>query len=302
LAACGGGENAETNNTLEIGGDTPLATQIPNPSATTDPNALIDNPTTPDPSIDGLSPASVTPDYSTVAPATSTPGTPKPVLSDAPGTGTPSPKPANYPTSYSEAKKINEDTIGWVKVPNTNISYPILYKYDSKTKVFYYNDHDIFGTKTGDPGAGSIISYYNVASRNSIIAGHNMRTAGDMFHELHKVQNSGKDMQTRKNRIFEIRLNQRPNITEWEVFSFYETKENEPEKTLINNIEHLSDKTPAEIQSWIDTQKSRSEVKLDVSVSPDDVFVTLITCGDNYDSPVAQSRLYYFLRGIRKDA
>jgi hypothetical protein len=35
-----------------------------------------------------------------------------------------------------------------------------------------------------------------------------------------------------------------------------------------------------------------------VSVSPDDVIMTLYTCGDNYDNSTAQSRLYFFLKAI----
>ncbi len=65
------------------------------------------------------------------------------------------------------------------------------------------------------------------------------------------------------------------------------------------NIKHLSDASPSDIEKWISTQKERSEVKLDVSVSADDIFMTLVTCGDNYDYSDAQSRLYVFLKCVK---
>ena len=37
---------------------------------------------------------------------------------------------------------------------------------------------------------------------------------------------------------------------------------------------------------------------VDVRVDIHDQFVTLVTCGDNYDSADAQSRLYIFLKRV----
>lgn len=207
-----------------------------------------------------------------------------------PGDEPATPTPSNMPTDLAAAKKINSDVIGWIKVPNTNINYPILYD-----KNFKYNDHDIFGNKTGNPGAGSIYTYYDVLTRNITVTGHNMRKAKSMFHGLHQLQNDKSSLKTQKNRIFSITIFDSP-YKEWEVWALYETKDNESAETRRNNTAHLSKSSASEIEAWIAGQKSRSEVDLGVSVSADDILMTLVTCGDNYDSPTAESRLYFFLK------
>lgn len=196
-------------------------------------------------------------------------------------------QPSKMPKNMQEAAKINEDVYGWIKVPNTNINYPLMYDKD-----FYYNTHDIYKKKVD---TGSIYLYYKIPTRNIIIAGHNMRVSGTMFHELHVLQDNKDKLKTRDNRIFEIEVFGRK---KWEVFAVYETKDNEPEQTQTNNIKHLSEASESEVQTWINTQKSRSEIDLGVSVSPTDNLMTLITCGDNYDYMTAQSRLYFFLKCI----
>ncbi len=85
----------------------------------------------------------------------------------------------------------------------------------------------------------------------------------------------------------------------WEVFAFYETPNNESTNTIYYNTNHLSDASSAEIQSWINYQINRSEVKLGVSVSPNDVLMTIYTCATIYDSnPKGQGRLYFFLKAV----
>ncbi|MDR1619927.1 MAG: sortase [Clostridiales bacterium] len=189
------------------------------------------------------------------------------------------------PKSLSAAQKINSDVYGWIKVPNTNINYPILY-----SSSWYYDKHDIYRNKLD---AGSIYSYYNVFTRNNVITGHNMRKAGTMFHELHKLQDDKASLTTKKNRMFDIDWF---GVNDWEVFALYETTDSEPKSTLEYNTQHLGDASASTVQSWIDKQRGRSEIDIGVKPSPDDFFITLVTCGDNYDYGDAQSRLYFFLR------
>jgi hypothetical protein len=52
------------------------------------------------------------------------------------------------------------------------------------------------------------------------------------------------------------------------------------------------------VEEWIKIQTTRSEKKLDVAVTPEDTFLTILTCGDEHDSATAQSRLYIFLKAV----
>lgn len=79
-----------------------------------------------------------------------------------------------------ELKKQNEDIIGWIEIPNTNISYPVLQGEDNS----YYMKHNYNKEYSND---GSIFldkSYdWNVPSSNLLIYGHNNKN-GNMFQGL----------------------------------------------------------------------------------------------------------------------
>lgn len=255
---------------------------------------------------DGTTPGSTAPDGTTLPGQTPAPGTvspgetplpgtsPLPGASVSPGTSaSPAPVTTNMPKSLSEAQKLNSDAVGWIKVPNTNIDYPILY---DKSGNFYYLTHDIYKNSST---AGSICSFYSSPTNNTIITGHNSRQSGSMLHELHKLQDNKSSLTTKANRTFNITFGK---YSKWEVWALYETNDSEPASTLKNNTHPFRTSggswTEKEITDWIAKQKSRSEIDLGVSVSSEDVIMTLYTCGDNYDYSTAQSRLYFFLKAI----
>lgn len=196
-----------------------------------------------------------------------------------------------YADAYANAYAKNSDVVGWIRISDTVIDYPIMYG-----ENWFYNDHDIDKKSTGNPGQGSIYAYYDVFTRNNAITGHNSRKSGKMFHDLHKVQDNKENLTTYRNRVFGIMLYGK--YSEWEIFSIYETKDNEPTDTLLYNTAHMAEASVQEIQAWIDKQISRSEIELGVRATPDDTFITLVTCGDNFDYSDAQSRLYIFLKRV----
>lgn len=196
-----------------------------------------------------------------------------------------------YADAYANAYAKNSDVVGWIRISDTVIDYPIMYG-----ENWFYNDHDIDKKSTGNPGQGSIYAYYDVFTRNNAITGHNSRKSGKMFHDLHKVQDNKENLTTYRNRVFGIMLYGK--YSEWEIFSIYETNDNEPTDTLLYNTAHMAEAAVQEIQAWIDKQISRSEIELGVRATPDDTFITLVTCGDNFDYSDAQSRLYIFLKRV----
>ncbi|MDL2257662.1 class B sortase [Eubacteriales bacterium OttesenSCG-928-K08] len=231
--------------------------------------------------------------------------TPPPVSSPTskPANSTPTPTPAattdagvkKTPTDLSSAFKLNDDTVGWIKISNTNINYPIVYD-DGHTKSggsWYYADHNFYKEKDN---AGAVHSYYDRLTRNNVITAHNMRKSGTMFHDLHKVQESF-DLTKSSNRTITVDWY---GYTKWEIFAVYETKDDEPASTLKYNTQHLAKASESTIKEWINYQISRSEKNLGVSVSSNDILMTLVTCGDEHDYPTAQSRLYIFLKTTAK--
>ncbi|OQB23388.1 MAG: hypothetical protein BWY11_01853 [Firmicutes bacterium ADurb.Bin182] len=204
----------------------------------------------------------------------------------------------------SAAVQKNGDVKGYILLPGVDVDRPILYG-----KNYFYNDHDIDKKKSN---SGEVWLFKDTKNRINAITGHNMRVSGTMFHQLHhiqafnnglancehkecnaKLENTLPDLTKYPDRVWNISLF---GFTRWEVFSYYEVKANEPVTTLYFNTDY--GKEPVDIEEWISIQTSRSQLKLDVEVTPEDTFLTIYTCGDEYDYATAQSRLYFFLKAV----
>ena len=81
---------------------------------------------------------------------------------------------------------INEDIIGWITIPGTNIDYPIL---QHPSDDSYYLTHNIDGSY-GYPGCiyTESINSKDFSDPNTVLYGHNLK-AKTMFTELHKFEN-----------------------------------------------------------------------------------------------------------------
>jgi len=204
------------------------------------------------------------------------------------------------------AKSKNSDAIGWIRVPNTNIDLPILYQSN-----WYYADHDINHKKS----LNGVYPYANALTKNVVIFGHNARKSASAMHHLHHLQEAalnkskcqssqcgralsgslGNWYKSSSGRIWNISIFGKQR---WEVYAMYEVKANEPISTLQNNWNLLSGSGDEAVKNWIDKQISRSEINFGVSVGPQDQLMTIITCGTNYDSATANSRLFVFLKNV----
>jgi sortase B len=186
--------------------------------------------------------------------------------------------------------KYQEDVKGWIYVPGTGIDYPIMFGTGLHGSSWYYDQRNYTGSSDSK---GSIYMFYSNMTKITPINGHNMRSSGTMFHELHDVQNSLKS-NPGGNRFFNITMG---GYTTWEIFSMYETKANESTTTLqFNSMQ--PNISGSSFRTWVNYQVGRSEVNFGVNVRDTDNCIVLITCGDNYDSATAQSRLYTFLRAV----
>lgn len=80
--------------------------------------------------------------------------------------------------------KENPDTIGWIRVPDTNIDYPIVQGEDND----FYLNHDFYGKENI---AGAIYldfeSQGDFVGRNNVLYGHNMKN-GSMFKDVNRYK------------------------------------------------------------------------------------------------------------------
>lgn len=106
----------------------------------------------------------------------------------------------------------NSDFSGWLEVPNTAISYPVVKAADNE----YYLDRDFYGNKT--PAGSIFMDYRNLGAgldRHTILYGHNMKD-GSMFHNLRYYKDITFFEENR-----EIRLETLYGEKIYEVFSVY---------------------------------------------------------------------------------
>jgi len=169
----------------------------------------------------------------------------------------------NYSQKLSELKKINKDTIGWLKINNSSINYPIV----QTTNNEYYLDHSfdhkinlngwLFLDYRSDP---------NNLSRNNVIYGH----SGNYYVMFGSLYQTMKDYWLKNPNNHKITFNTSSNHT-WQIFSIY----------VINStndyIQH-SFKTDEEYLNFLNKMKSRSIYDFGQTLSVNDKILTLSTC------------------------
>lgn len=89
----------------------------------------------------------------------------------------------SYEVNLSAAKAVNEDTVGWIILPDSRVNYPIV---ASKDNVEYLTT--TFEGQTANSGAIFLDMYCakDFTDQNVIIYGHNMKN-GSMFRALNNL-------------------------------------------------------------------------------------------------------------------
>ena len=198
-----------------------------------------------------------------------------------------------YSVKVAEYENINTDVVGYIKIQNTNIEGPLMYG-----DKFYYHTHNYAKTPTS---RGSLYLYYGHPTKNIVITGHNLRVAGIMLHELHHIQDKyAKDYDEFENRVWYVNLFGETHL--WEVFAMYEEKpktQSQSSQYYNCNYAHTMDSmTDEEIEAWIDYQQERTELNYQLHVTPEDRFLTILTCADQHWESNQGGRIYFFLRRV----
>ncbi len=169
---------------------------------------------------------------------------------------------------YQNLLEINNDTVGWLKVNNTKVDYPVVQAKDND----YYLKHNF--KKEKDYNGWIFMDYRANAktlSQNTIIFGHSMYYSGVMFGTLYKVKHASwyKD---NNNQIIEF--NTLYDKLKWQIFSIYVVPNTND--YLIANFS-----SDAKFQEYLDMIINRSIYDFNVPVSLSDKILTLSTCSGN---------------------
>lgn len=163
-------------------------------------------------------------------------------------------------------KEKNPDTIGWLKVKNTKISYPIVKSTDND----YYMTRSY--DKTYNSAGWPFVDYKNKldgTDKNIVIYGHN-RKNGDMFGTLDKTL---KENWYTKKENKEILLITENEIQKYEVYSVYE---------VLNEEYYITTNfTDEEYNTFLDTVSKRSFYNFNTNIDSSRTTLTLSTCSNN---------------------
>ena len=179
---------------------------------------------------------------------------------------------------WDKLSNINTDIIGWIKINDTNIDYPIL----KDTDNLKYLKHS-FGGKYNNNGSIFTLNNNPFQDYETVLYGHNMKS-GIMFSELGKYMN--KEFFD-KHSSFEIYTkNQNYKAT---VFSCYSIGINKEE----NNIKLL------DFEEQVEYYKKASKYSVD-NVGEIKKIVKLSTCSylNNHTTPTDQR--YYTVAKLEK--
>lgn len=163
----------------------------------------------------------------------------------------------------------NDDFIAWIKIPGTNVDYPVVWTDDAE----YYLHH----TFTGKQGAaGTLFSLmktdYSIPSRNIAIYGHHLKSTGEkMFTSLMRYKNPDfyEDNQT-------IVLDSLYRHSEYTIFAVVNMKAGdwEPSRTTFSG--------DAAFMAFVNRANLEALYDTGVEVGADDHILTLITCDRSY--------------------
>lgn len=164
---------------------------------------------------------------------------------------------------FTELKKKNSDTAGWIQVNGSNVNYPYVHTTDNE----YYLKHSF--DKSYNSAGWVFLDYRNDKNeygRNNILYAHS-RLDNTMFGSLREIITPA--WYNNSNNYIIKTSNEKSNAL-WQVFSVYTI---EPESYYIKT--KFSDK---EFDKFLNTISSRSFHDFNVDLSIEDKILTLSTC------------------------
>ncbi len=176
---------------------------------------------------------------------------------------------------FEKLKKMNDEVVGWIEIPNTRIDYPIVRHSDNS----FYLTHS-FNKKKNQAG-WIFLDYRSDMSKNeknTIIYGHN-RLDESMFGTL---KNLTKEDYLKNNEHY-IYVETPDANYKYEIFSIYRID------TTDDYIKtNFSDE---ELSSWLNVLKNRSIYNFNVAISKEDNILTLSTCSNKNKKLVVHAKL-----------
>ena len=169
-----------------------------------------------------------------------------------------------------ELKEVNNDIVGWLEIPDTNISYPVLQGADNE----YYMNHNYKKEKSRNGSIFLTKDYdWEIPSSNLLIYGHNLNN-GTMFQELLKYANESYYKEHPK-----IRFTTVEDDSEYEIIAVFRSRVYyQSEKNVFRYYFFVNAENEEEYNQFIENAKRESLYHIDATAQYGDQLITLSTC------------------------
>ena len=171
--------------------------------------------------------------------------------------------------TYAEYRALNSDVVGWIKIKDTNVDYPIVQSHD--------NEEYLTLTPTlVESKAGSLFvdSHASLSGQYAVIHGHNMSKSKIMFAQL---TNYGNRTFYDSHRTVELTIGD--NTYTYKVFAVYTVDVGDVKNAKYMMFDYPSDIAFANYMN--DTLATLSKFPVDTTIGPDDHVISLSTCSHN---------------------
>ncbi len=172
--------------------------------------------------------------------------------------------------SYQRLFDMNEDMVGWLNVPGTDIDYPVMQTMEDEEYYLYRN---FFGE---DDRNGTLIldtdSDIGKTSNNLIIHGHNMRS-GAMFGRLTDFENE--EYAKSHNKIL---FTTKQEVREYEIVAVFRSRVYNVNDKVFKYYTFFEAQTQEAFDDFYSNIKALSAFDTGVTAEFGDEFITLSTC------------------------
>ena len=180
--------------------------------------------------------------------------------------------PEDYLPKFASFYEVNEDIKGWIKIPNTNVNFPVVQTTDNDYyhRLNFQKEYDYYGTPYIDYECD-----VKKPSTNIIIYGHNIKADGQMFNDLTKYKNLDFYKQNPVVNFDSVYREGKYKI----IGAFITNAQAEQDNgNLFNYVSFVNADTEEEFNAFIDEVRKRSIFDTTVDVEYGDELLTLSTC------------------------
>lgn len=177
---------------------------------------------------------------------------------------------------WAALKEINDEIVGWVRIDDTRIDYPVLEHEgdDSSSQYYLYRNYK----KESDTYGSVFVDYRStdsVNSKNVILHGHNIQT-GVFFHDMMEYGGLDGDLDFYKEHPI-VTFNTPDGDAKWKIISVMKTSTLYEHGEFFNYMqgEFTSD---AEFMNFVYNCRIRSLFDIPVMTNENDQLLTLSTC------------------------